>query len=133
MDIKRLRGLVHNVAHHAISGMCDIHPHLGVICMNKSLSLIGINLMAAGYEPKLESEPKELKLSTSALREKFIEIINSETTPVSEIKSASAMFQYSKSDYPVACCVQLITKNGQRLEAAVDSRGKSAEVLRGNY
>ena len=77
---KRLRSVVQSLAHHAISGLSYIHPHIGRENANRNISLY---LLSGETNPRIETPSKELVLSSQALKEKFIEILNAEKMDVS--------------------------------------------------
>lgn len=68
---KRLRSVTHSTAHHSVSGLCYVHPHLGLVCKERGYRGIAVNLLAPGFNPELKDISRELMLSTSALREFF--------------------------------------------------------------
>ena len=131
MSTKRLRSVVQSTAHHAMSGLCCVHPHLGSACEEQGIKSVQVGLLDAGFDPVLGCIPKELSLSTNALREKFVEILASENISLNEVQEASATFQFLQSKWPLGCCVSVRNSKGEIIEAAVGSDGNSAEVLRG--
>ena len=72
---KRLRSVVQSIAHHAASGLCYLHPHLGKFCKNISLNKISVNLISESLEPPFQETSREIEISVSSLREKFEEIL----------------------------------------------------------
>jgi hypothetical protein len=131
MSTKRLRSVIQSTAHHAVSGLCYIHPHLGALCKEQDIKSIRVSLYEAKFEPALINITKELELSTDALREKFNEILDSEKITLNEIQNAYATFEFLQAKWPVGCCVSVRNLEGKVIEVAVGSDGKSAEVLRG--
>jgi hypothetical protein len=127
---KRLRSVIQSTAHHAVSGLCYVHPHLGKACIDIGIQTISVNLLKSGFEPSLLKLTKELELSTNALREKFAEILNAEDMDVTKIKKAYALFNFYKDHWPSSCYIEIITQEGKKLDVAVDSMGNKAEVLR---
>jgi len=77
--------------------------------------------------------PREIELSTDALRQKFSELLARESLSTIDLASAIATFVY-KGDctWPEACLVQVETYSGLVLEDAVGHDGHRAEVLRDN-
>jgi len=128
-SIKRLRSVIQSTAHHAVSGLCYVHPHLGEKCKETGIKSIGVNLMKPGFDAELPSITKELELSTNALREKFNELLTVENIQASEIKSAYATFDFLRGRWPTSCYIEVVTSEGKKAEVAVDSSGKTAEVL----
>lgn len=129
-NIKRLRSVIQSTAHHAVSGMCYVHPHLGEKCKAIGIKSIDVNLLNPSFDPELQSITKELEASTNALREKFIELLASEHIKDSEIKSAYATFGFLRNRWPTSCYIEVVSVEGKKTEVAVDSTGKTAEILR---
>ncbi len=129
-SIKRLRSVIQSTAHHAASGLCYVHPHLGEKCKELGIRSIGVNLLKPGFDAELPSITKELELSTNALREKFHELLVVEKIPASEIQSGYATFNFIRGSWPISCHIEVVTIEGKKEEVAVDSSGKTAEVLR---
>lgn len=132
MSTKRLRSVTQSTAHHAVSGLCYVHPYLGTACKGLGIKSIQVGLLEANFVPALGEIPKELSLSTNALREKFLEILASEHITPNEIQEAYATFEFLQAKWPVGCCVSVRDSNGKLIEAAVGADGNSAEVLRGH-
>ena len=128
-SIKRLRSVIQSTAHHAVSGLCYVHPHLGEECKKSGIKKISVNLVTPGFDPELPSITRELELSTNALREKFSELLAVENIPASGIKSAYATFGFLRGRWPTSCYIEAVTIEGKKTEVAVDSTGKTAEVL----
>lgn len=132
MSTKRLRSVIQSTAHHAVSGLCYVHPHLGAVCKGLGIKSVQVGLLEANFDPALGEIPKELSLSTNALRERFKEILASEHISPNEVQEAYATFQFLQAKWPVGCCVRVRNSKGKLIEAAVGSDGNSAEVLRGH-
>jgi len=129
-SIKRLRSVIQSTAHHAVSGLCYVHPHLGEECKKSGIKTISFNLINSGFNPELPSITGELELSTNALREKFSELLSIERIQVPEIKSAYATFAFLRGRWPTSCHIEAVTVEGKKTDVAVDSSGKTAEILR---
>jgi hypothetical protein len=132
MSTKRLRSVIQSTAHHAVSGLCYIHPHLGELCKKQGIKSVRINLQEPSFEPALSDISRELELAANALRERFIEIMAAEKISPNEIQEAYATFEFLQAKWPVGCCVSVLNLEGKKVEAVVGSDGKSAEVLRGH-
>jgi hypothetical protein len=126
---KRLRSVAHSTAHHAVSGLCYVHPHLGIACEARRLRTVEVDLLRGGFNPPIDPLPDEIKLSTEALRQKFAEILTSEKIDKELILRAKALFQFDRGRWPSGCYVQLETVAGKEIEVAVDSTGQLAEVI----
>ncbi len=128
-SIKRLRSVIQSTAHHAVSGLCYVHPHLGEWCKELGINSTGVDLLKPGFELESPSITKELELSTNALREKFYELLAVENILASEITGAYATFSFLRGTWPTSCYIKVVTVEGKIAEIAVDSSGKTAEVL----
>lgn len=128
-SIKRLRSVIHSIAHHSVSGLCYVHPYLGEECQKDGANTISVSLLHAEIKPKLVNARKELELSITALRQKFKELLEYERIKVGEIKNAYIIFNFSKSNWPDSCYVEVVTQEDKRIEVAVDSLGNPAEIL----
>ena len=126
---KRLRSVTHSIAHHSVSGLCYVHPHLGTICKEHSYREISVNLIAPGFNPELKNISRELELSTHALRELFCGVLESEKMNIAELTSAEAIFFFYEGRWPSASVVRIITNENKEIECCVDSSGMRAEIL----
>ena len=127
-NIKRLRSVTHSTAHHSVSGLCHVHPHLGSVCKELNYREISVNLLAPSFSPKLENVTQELKLSTNALRDFFVGILASEKMDELELDSAEAIFYFHKGRWPSASVVRVTTSTNQTIESCVDSSGRRGEI-----
>jgi hypothetical protein len=128
-SIKRLRSVIQGTAHHAVSGLCYVHPHLGRACKESRINSITVDLKEPIIEPVLATITKEIELSTNALRIKFSDILATEEIAITELDSAKIVFNFLHGEWPTSCYVEAITVQGKRVEVAVDSVGKTAEIL----
>ena len=127
---KRLRSIAHDIAHHAISGLSYVHPHLGERRETEHFDQISVDLLIPRFSPVLKHLPREIELSTQALRDKFATFLVSKSVDRSEIESAVATFVYrGRSSWPYACRVQIKAASGQVIEDAVGQDGRRAEIL----
>lgn len=132
ISMKRLRNIVHSIAHHAMSGLCYVHPHLGTLAKDLGIKSISVNLINSNFDPEIPSPSKELLLSTNALREKFQSLLSSEDISLEDIQSAWATFDFLHGVWPTSCYVRIEITNGKFIEDAVDSTGQRAEILHTN-
>ena len=129
---KRLRSVIHSIAHHAISGLCYLHPHLGIKCKEVGIKSVRLNLLTGVYEPIFNDIPRELKLSTDTLLEKFVKLLLTEKIELDNLKEATAEFKFDKESWAEYCHVNVVTVAGKPLEVVVTSMGEVGEIL-GNY
>lgn len=126
---KRLRSVIQSTAHHAVSGLCYVHPHLGEACKELEIKTISLNLLQPEFNPHLNNITKELKLSTDALRAKFSELLEVEHLSTAEIQKAFATFSFNQGKWPSSCYIEVTTKEDKKIEVTVDSAYKTAEML----
>ena len=129
---KKLRNIINSTVQHSVSGLCFIHPHLGVACKQTDIRSIRVNLLKQDFKPNLIKITKELELSANALRNKFNELLKNEDISTSEIKSSYIEFHFSRNEYPVSAYIEVITKDSKKIEHAVDSIGITSEILNEN-
>lgn len=72
---------------------------------------------------------KELKLSTSSLVEKFLELLHIESVETKDISIAFAEFKCRKDSWPEHCVVSVQNTEGITLETAVSAMGEVGEIL----
>jgi len=125
---KRLSSVCHSMAHHAVSNLSYLHPHLRQACREISLSSINLDLISdEPYPPKLQCS-EELKLATNALRRKFEKILKSEGFDLSCINAAQLHFEFTDEfldDYCSICHAHLVAKSGREFLHAVNYLGSS--------
>ncbi len=125
LSIKRLRSVAQSIAHHSISGLCYVHPHLGKECKNAKINLVKLNLLQFSFTPQLEPISKELYLSAIALKDKFVELLKSENIDISSIKTAYAQFSFLQDFYPDNCNVHIVTNDIKIIDITVNSLGST--------
>lgn len=126
---KRLRSVIHSTAHHSVSGLCYVHPHLGSVCKEHGFRDISVNLLAPEFKPVLKGISGELELSTNALRDFFCSVLESEKTNIAELISAEIIFFFHRGRWPSASVVRVITNENKEIECCVDSSGRRGEIL----
>jgi hypothetical protein len=132
VSIKRLRSVAQSTGHHAVSGLCYVHPHLGEVCKALGLTLADIDLLAGKVLLDRVDLPRPLELGTRALGEKFSEILDSENIDRGTLSTARVQFQFRGSRWPVSCYVRLATTEGKIVEDAVSQDGRRAEIIGGS-
>lgn len=129
LSTKRLRSVTHSIAHHSVSGLCYVHPHLGSICKKHGYREVSVNLLTQEFKPELKNISRELELSTKALREFFRGVLESEKMSIVELNSAKAIFYFYKSHWPSASVVSVMTNENKKIECCVDSSGRQGKIL----
>ena len=126
---KRIRSVVHSIAHHGVSGLCYLHPHLGDACKSAGIDRATIDLLDGGPASQFEQGSKSIANAADALRAKFAEILNSEAMARKDLSEASAMFLFQKGRWPSACYVKVVDKADRAFDVAVDAMGNPAEIV----
>lgn len=132
---KRLRSVAHSVAHHAVSGLSYLHPHLGIAAREIGQDEIIVDMLADDPCPTGLQHILELKTSLAALRVRFEEILASEDIEIAGLAYAVLWFDFetgvallhSRDDYCSNCHALLITKEEpeQEIRVAVNYNGNS--------
>lgn len=103
--MKRLRSVCHSIAHHAVSGLSYIHPHLAQACNNAGLVSIVIDLKQEEPCPDAFVRIKPLRLAVQAMRNRFEEILASEGFAPTDLLAATLRFEFpDKMDYCSSNC-----------------------------
>jgi hypothetical protein len=127
---KRLRSVVHSIAHHAISGLCHVHPHLGQARKRLGAKEVAVNLLSPAISLALDPMPRQIALSTAALRERFAALVVAERLKAEDIRTAAATFVYRGTcTWPDVCYVLVETNEGKRIEDAVGEDGRRARLV----
>ena len=124
--------MVQSVGHHAVSGLCYVHPHLGERCKSLGIRSGAIDLLAG--EPIGSHFAKNSRLSGGAdgLGQVFRKILAAESMNVSQLTEAIVEFQFERVLWPSSCFVRVRTVEGKVVEDALDGMGNRAEILRGS-
>lgn len=131
-SIKRCRSVAHSIGHHAISGLCYIHPHLGHFCLEFKLDSASVDLINPGSSEYAQDWPEPLKLASRALADTFSLLLDKEKIERNYIGYAEILFQFGKRRWPRSCVVRLRLIDGKSIEWALDEMGKRADVLSPN-
>jgi hypothetical protein len=129
---KRLNSVCHSIAHHAVSGLSWIHPHLGRACRQAGLSGVSIDLLADNPCPKdLRCRRKSpLRVGLGSVQEKFAGILQSEGFSVDDLTSAVLEFEFppDKDDYWSLCTSTTVTASGRQFRHKLDAVGKTLDT-----
>lgn len=124
---KRLRSVCHSIAHHAVSGLSYVHPHVVCACRHAGASCMQVNLLAADPCPPQFAEIAPLRSSLKGLREKFETILAIEEFSLSDLSLATLCFipEPGKDDYCTICHATLQSKNQEPVECIVNYLGQT--------
>ena len=127
---KRLRSVCHSIAHHAVSGLSYVHPHVLRACRGASIGNMQINLLVADPCPPQFAEIEPLRSSLIGLREKFESILAAEGFSVSDLSLATLCFTSDpgKDDYCSICHATLRSKDQEPVEYIVNYLGQTLDA-----
>ncbi len=128
ISVKRLRSVAQSTAHHGVSGLCHLHPHLGEDCQRKGIQVAKINLLNISEQQNSQVEGP-IALASNVLRQQFEKILGSEGGTLDQLEVAIALFEFTLGPWPTACMVSLKTIEGKKVESAVGRDGKSTAVF----
>lgn len=115
---KLLNGVTNNITDHAVSGLSYLHPHLSQVCRKAGIEEISLDLIKASPLPTGFTEYQPLVLSSRALHQKFVEILEKNKFSLSDVSSAVLTFKFlpnSSDDYSgFSCACELITTKAKR-------------------
>jgi hypothetical protein len=127
MKIKRLRSVCHSIAHHAVSGLSYIHPHVLTAARSASLDQLTVDLLDPEPCPEQFRDVKPLLVSLRGLRSKFETILTSEGMALSELEVASLSFAPDpafEDDHCAICQATLVPPGGNGVRCAVNCLGE---------
>ncbi|WP_100636437.1 hypothetical protein [Marinomonas sp. ef1] len=102
---KRLKSIVQSIAHHAVSGLSFVHPHLGQACEAEALDFIEINVFDNEPCPQRFLHIEPLRLALNALKETFYGLVVSEGFEPKDIESAKLRFEFKCGQLDNYCSV----------------------------
>ncbi|MDV3352094.1 GNAT family N-acetyltransferase [Leptothoe sp. LEGE 181152] len=115
--------MAQSTAHHGVSGLCYLHPHLGEDCKRQGVQVAKIDLISHPEQQNSQAMDP-ITLASDALRQKFGKILSSEGGNVDELEVAIALFTFELDPWPTACMVSLKTIDGKKVDSAVCINGK---------
>ena len=131
---KRIASIAQSTAHHAVSGLCFVNPHLRRACIESGQTACSIDLLAENaWQPDFR-HIELIRLSVIALRDKFVEIAKSEGFNPTDFREAVLRYEFPpfRDDYSSNCVVSITANSGYSVARAVDYLGNGAEVLTRN-
>jgi hypothetical protein len=125
---KLLNSVAHNIAHHAVSGLSYVHPHLKQAVETQGLDSFSINLLCENPCPPSFRSIESLQLALLALKDKLGQIVSSEGLSVSDLHSADLLFEFPSNypdDYCSDCHAVLVSVSGKTFRQSVNYLGQS--------
>lgn len=124
---KRLNSVCHSIAHHAVSGLSFIHPHVLETCRSAGVQHVSIDLLDPEPCPKEFRVVLPLLLSLRCLRTKLDEILTAEGFSLSDLSRASLTFfpdPRLHDDCSSICHSILTTVTGRTYEHVINCLGE---------
>jgi len=125
---KRLNSVCHSIAHHAVSSLSYLHPHIRQACRLSNLNVVTVHLLAENPYPHNLQHLQPLSMALASLKVKFNEILSSEGFSMTELDSATLRFEFEPKftdDFSSNCFAQIVSKSGKTYEHFVDCLGHS--------
>ena len=119
-----LAGVAHDIAHHAVSGVCYVHPHLFKACQAAGVRDATVDLLVGNPYPVGFPDIEPLRLSLTALAERFVEILQANGFGITDLTSAEIKFQFpllAGDGYTCRATSSLQSANGHAYSAAIDA------------
>jgi hypothetical protein len=125
---KRLRSVCHSIAHHSVSGLSFLHPHLLSACRRSGIDELVVSLLDKEPCPVALRGDRALASALVSLRAKLESILASEDLSLAELSKARLTFaadtRYS-DDCATVCRAELALASGGACEYTVDCLGAS--------
>ena len=127
---KRLKSVVQSIAHHAVSALSFVHPHLGQACEAADLDSIEV------YISEMEPCPKEflhiepLRLALSTLKETFYGLVVTEGFEPKDIEAAKLAFEFKHGqlDHYCSVCTASLVSASKTYQSKVNYLGNKEQV-----
>jgi hypothetical protein len=114
---KLLNGVAHDIAHHALSGLSYLHPHLTQVCKRAGRASVTLDLLRESPLPADFPDYEPLKLASQALHRTFVGILESVGFTVTDVTAALLTLNVSPDapdDYSyVSCDSEIIDTSGR--------------------
>ncbi len=129
VSLKRLSSVTHSIAHHSVSGLSWLHPHLRMSAKPYNQAMVLINLLDKSFSPIYFKENLYLRNALNSLQQRFFQILNSEGLLEHEITIAILLFDFSyypsSDDYSSDCYAFIEHNSGKKYIHGVNHVGKS--------
>jgi hypothetical protein len=123
---RALAGVAHDIAHHAVSGVSYVHPHLHQACQAVGVREASVDLVVADPYPPGLPQVEPLRLALSALRDRFFGILAANGYGPTDIQSATLRFQFpliGGDGYSCQATAVIESSSGRRYSAILEQAG----------
>lgn len=131
---KRLNSVAHSIAHHAVSGLSYLHPHLSKACEAEGTTYVEIELLAEEPCPILFRKNNPVLLSIRELKNFYLRLLESEGFRKDDLTETHLLFSFDLKrfdHYCSVCTATLKANDGKVFEKTVDYIGN--EVTRASH
>lgn len=131
---KRLNSVAHSIAHHAVSGLSYLHPHLSKACEAEGATYVEIDLLAIEPCPVRFRAISPVLLSIRELKNFYLRLLESEGFNEDDLTETRLLFSFDLKrfdHYCSVCTATLKAKDGKVFEKTVDYMGN--EVTRASH
>ena len=113
---KNLSAVSHDIAHHAVSGLSWLHPHLSQACRAIKVDEVTLDVTKENPLPEGFPSPEPLRLASRALHKTFYVILEKKGFHPQNVAEAKLRFVFSvnrSDDYSSVCFSSLRSDNGR--------------------
>lgn len=131
---KRLNSVAHSIAHHAVSGLSYLHPHLSKACEAEGTTCVEIELLAEAPCPIRFRSITPALLSVRELKSFYLRLLKSEGFKQGDLTETHLLFSFDLKrfdHYRSVCTATLKAKDGKVFEKTVDYMGN--EITRASH
>ena len=127
---KRLKSVVQSIAHHAVSALSFVHPHLGQACEAEGLDSIEIYVSEIEPCPEVFLNIEPLRLALNKLKKTFYVLVVTEGFEPKDIESAKLVFEFDHGllDHYCSVCTASLVSASKTYQCKVNYIGNTEQV-----
>jgi hypothetical protein len=125
---KRLASVCHSIAHHAVSGVSFVHPHLRQALRAAGEKTVVVDLLRDDTCPPALRDNRNLATALRSLHARFLDILRSEGFSREDLQEAKLLFEFTPLHPDDHCSnghAKLTAADGRTYLAAVDFMGNT--------
>jgi len=115
--MKLLNGVAHDIAHHAMSSLSCLHPHLSETCRKAGVWEVALDLRRESPLPSTLPNYEPLRLASQALHRAFVGILQTQGFTLCDVSLARLTFSVvpdTSDDYTfISCTSEIVSSRGQ--------------------
>jgi hypothetical protein len=118
--LKELRGVAHDIAHHAASGLSCISPHMAQALRSSNIETTTIELLSEEPYPERVVELEPLRMALHALRKTMLEISSRRGFQAEDFQSVrlhATPAPWDQSGYLLHIKATIVASNGNSYES----------------